>query len=136
MPTTEAFPSIEWAQGITVNWANQDIVVTSVSYSRSASAEIELTHMYSKIHTDPNNSDNRRVVREFEVGVVDLGEVQFEFFGPSSFTEDLIGTKGELMIDGLTNAPNGTMAYLTNLSIQAKAGELVSGSCTFKLSGA
>lgn len=132
----EGFPNAPFAQGINVSWGGTEITVTAVSYSRSAEAEIDATSMYDSIvWIDNNNTENRRLVRDVQYGIVDYGEVQCEFIGPSTFDESKVGTKNNLTISGLDVAPSGIPAYLKSLSIQAKAGELVSGSCTFRLSG-
>ena len=134
MPS-DGFPNVQAAQGVSLFWGLTQIIATSISYSRSAEAEIDVTSIDSTIYVDPNNSSNKRLEKTVEYGMVDLGEVQCEFIGPSTFDETWIGAKNQLTINGLDAAPSGTQAYLKNSSIQAKAGELVTGSCTFRLTG-
>jgi hypothetical protein len=91
--------------------------------------------MESKTQDDKNNT-NRRVVRKsVEFAVVDLGEVNMEFVGPGGFNDSYIGMKSQLSITGSAAANFPTQqAFLTALSVQASAGELVRGNCTFRLS--
>jgi hypothetical protein len=128
------FPEVVESQGITVRWGGVNIVVTGIRYNRSAAGEVDVTGIRSFAWTDAANSDNRRVVKEVEYSVIDPGEVECDFVGPSTFDESWVGNRRLLTISGLDNAPSGVQAYLTNLSIQARAGELVTGSCTFRLS--
>lgn len=130
----DGFPEWQDSQGVTLKWAGEEIIVTSLSYSRSASAEVDVTGMDSTAYTDPKNSNNKRVVKEVEFGIIEPGELQCEFVGPSTFDESKIGCKGTLSVGGLDNAVSGN-AYLTNVQIQARAGESVTGSCTFRLAG-
>jgi hypothetical protein len=131
MATT--WPGATAAQGITITWNGFTIIATSVSYNRQAQGEVDITSMESTVQTDKNNS-NRRVVRKsVEFAVVDLGEVNIEFVGPGGFNDTFIGMKSELSITGAANFPVH-QAFLTALSVQASAGELVRGNCTFRLS--
>ena len=131
----DGFPLATLATGIDVTWGIHVLTVTSVSYSRAAAAEIDVTNLGSLYYGDPNNTDHKMVVKEIDFGMIELGEVQCEFFGASTFSESHIGTRAAISITNMANAPGGTQAYLTSLSINAKAGELISGSCTFKVSG-
>jgi hypothetical protein len=130
----DGFPNVAHSQGIDLSWGTTVIRVTSFSYSRSAQNEVDVTGMSSPAYIDPNNTNNKRSVKEVEYGLIDPGEVQCEFVGPSTFNLSSIGCKAPMSITGLSNAPS-QQAYLTNISIQAKAGELVTGSCTFRLTG-
>jgi hypothetical protein len=128
----DGFPRFQTAQGVEISWGSTNITATSISYSMSAAGEVDVTSMDSTIYTDPNNTSNKRIVKEVEYGMIDPGEVQVEFIGPSTFDQSFIGQKNSLRITNLGSSDSAD-AYLTNLSIQAKAGELVTGSCTFRL---
>lgn len=130
----DGFPEVAHSQGINLSWGSTQIRVTSLSYSRSAQNEVDVTAITSPAYVDPNNSSNKRAVKEVEYGLIDPGELQCEFVGPSTFNVSSIGCKNLITVMGLSNAPS-QQAYLTNMSIQAKAGELVTGSCTFRLTG-
>jgi hypothetical protein len=130
------WPKETAAQGITITWNDFKIIATSVSYNRQAQGEVDITSMESTTQTDKNNS-NRMVVRKsVEFAVVDLGEVSMEFVGPGGFNDTFIGMKSQISISGsaAANFPTGKQAFLTALSVQASAGELVRGNCTFRLS--
>lgn len=129
------WPEATAAQGITITWNSFTIVATSVSYNRQAQGEVDITSMESKTQDDKNNT-NRKVVRKsVEFAVVDLGEVNMEFVGPGGFNDTFIGMKSQLSITGSAAANFPTQqAFLTALSVQASAGELVRGNCTFRLS--
>jgi hypothetical protein len=131
-----AWPKETAAQGITITWNGFTIIATSVSYSRQAPGEVDITSMESTVLTDKSNSNRRVVKKSVEFAVVDLGEVNIEFVGPGGFNDSYIGMKSQLSITGsaAANFPMGQQAFLTALSVQASAGELVRGNCTFRLS--
>lgn len=127
-------PSYPTASGITLTWGSTTISATSISYSRSAPSEIDVTSMSSAVYADPENSSRKMVHKSVEYGVIDHGELTVEFFGPGRFGPTSIGQKKMLTVAGLDNAPSGIFAFLTSLSVQGKAGELITGTCTFRLS--
>ena len=128
-----AFTTELSSQGITINWGTTVIGVTRMSYSGSAAAEVDITSMNSTYVTDPNFSDRKLMKKVVDFGVIDLGELSCDFFGPSGFGTDLIGTQRDLSV---TNLNFSSPAFLTAISTEVVVGELVRGSCTFKLSDA
>jgi hypothetical protein len=130
------WPEATAAQGIDITWNDFTITATSVSYNRQAQGEVDITSMESTTQTDRKNSKRMVVRKSVEFAVVDLGEVSMEFVGPGGFNDTFIGMKSKLAITGsaAANFPNDVQAFLTALSVQASAGELVRGNCTFRLS--
>lgn len=127
MPFTTELSS----QGIVLNWGTTAIGVTRMSFSGSAAGEVDITSMNSTVVTDDNNTDHRLIKKEIDYSIIDLGEVSCDFFGPVGFNVDLLGTKNTLSVNGLNlNSP----AFLSAISSEVVVGELVRGSCTFKLS--
>lgn len=126
------FTSIASCQGITLNWGTTVIGVTRLSYSRSSPDEIDITSMESFHNTDSDNSDRRVFIKEVDYTAVDLGEVTCDFFGPGKFDTSLIGMRRSLTIAGMSNSPSSP-AYLTQMSTEVVAGDLIKGTCTFKL---
>lgn len=115
-------------------WGTTSFRVTSLQYSRSASAEVDVTGMDSTAIADPNWSDRRLVFKSTEYGVVDPGEVQLEFIANAGamLLSNRIGHKDNLSFGnaGFSVAVN---AILTQFSSQMQVGEFVRGNCTFKL---
>lgn len=130
---TDGFPFAATAQGINVTWGTTTITITSLSYSRSAESEVDVTAMDSYLVSDTENTDRPpRLMKEVEYTIVDPGELQCEFIGPGDFGDEAPGLMKTLAVTGLTNC-NGGRAILKSMSVQAKAGELITGSCTFRL---
>ena len=127
MPFTTELSS----QGITLSWGTTTIGVTRMSYSGSSAGEVDITSMSSTVVTDPNNTDHRLVKKDIDFSVIDLGELSCDFFGPAGFGIDVLGTKNSLSVSGLNLS---SPAFLTAISHEVVVGELVRGSCTFKLS--
>jgi len=119
------------SQGIVVSWGSTRIGVTRMSYSGSAAGEIDITSMNSQTVIDPNFSQHKLVKKSVDYAVIDLGELSCEYFGPTGFGTDLLGTQNTLSVDGLALS---SQAFLTAISAEVVVGELVRGSCTFKLS--
>lgn len=129
------FTAAVGCQDITLRWGTTDIGVTSMQYSRSAAGEIDITAMSSEVVTDPNNTTHKLVKKSVDYGVIDMGELSCEFYGPGEFNESLVGTRRSLTVGGAVSATfSSVQAYLTQVSTQIAAGDLVKGSCTFKLS--
>lgn len=105
-----------------------------MQYSRSASGEIDMTHMDSEMFTDPQNSTRKLLKKSTTFGIIDPGELTIEFFGPGGFNENAIGQKALLSVVGVDNSPS-CQAILTQISTQVAAGELLKGNCTFRLTG-
>lgn len=130
-----AFTAATSCQGVTLNFgAYSGIGVISMQYSRSASGEIDLTHMGSEMVTDPQNSGRKLLKKSTSFGIIDPGELTIEFYGPGGFDENAIGQKATLSIAGVDKSPS-CQAILTQISTQIAAGDLVKGNCTFKLTG-
>lgn len=121
------------SQGITVNWGTTSIGVTRMSYSGSAAAEVDITSMNSNYVTDPNFSRHKMMKKVVDFGVIDLGELSCDFFGPGGFNSRLIGTQRTLSVSELGMS---SPAFLTAMSSEVVVGEFVRGSCTFRLSDA
>lgn len=147
------WPEAVAAQGITIKWGTTEIIATSVSYNRQAQGEIDITSMESAVLTDKDNTNRRTVKKSIEFAVVDHGELNVEFVGPGGFNDTHIGLKKKIAITAsgtgfsisgsgerttlgspAENFPNDKYAFLTAISVQASAGELVRGNCTFRLS--
>jgi hypothetical protein len=127
-----AFTTELSSQGITLKWGTTEIGVTRMSYSGSAAGEVDITSFSSSSVTDPNFSNHVLIKKDVDYSVIDLGELSCDFFGPEGFGIDLLGTQRTLSVNGLNlSCP----AFLTAISSEVVVGELVRGSCTFKLSG-
>lgn len=147
-----AWPEAVAASGISITWGTTEIIATSVSYNRQAQGEIDITSMESVTLQDKQNSSRYLIKKSIEFAVIDHGELNIEFVGPGGFNETHIGLKNAMKITGsgrgftigpggrstigspAENFPTGVQAFLTALSVQASAGELVRGNCTFRLS--
>lgn len=136
-----AFTAVSTCQGITLQWGDHIIGVTGMQYSRSAAGEIDITSMSSTIYPDSSNTSRALVRKSIDYSVVDMGELSCEFFGTGSLDETHIGCLKDLSVVGLASTDGGDVrtltaikAYLTQVSTQIVAGDLVKGSCTFKLS--
>jgi hypothetical protein len=102
-----------------------------MSYSGSAAGEVDITSMNSVYVADPNFSNHKLIKKDIDFSVIDLGELSCDFFGPGEFNTSLLGTQRNLTVTALgMSAP----AFLTAMSSEVVVGELVRGSCTFKLS--
>jgi hypothetical protein len=136
-----------------IRWGTTEIIATNISYSRQAQAEVDMTSMESRVELDPENTGRRRVRKSIEFAVMDHGELTIEFVGPGGFNDTHVGLKKTLTVTGtgtgVTNAggggltvtgsaaqnfPNNVKAFLTAISVQAAAGDLVRGNCTFRIS--
>ena len=131
-----AWPVAAAASGITIKWGTTAIIATNISYSRQAQSEVDMTSMESKVEIDSANTGRRRVRKSVEFVVMDHGEVTIEFASPCDFNDTHIGLKKMLTVTGTAalNFPTGKQAFLTAISVQAAAGDLVRGNCTFRLS--
>lgn len=134
------------SQSLTCSWGSiSDLRITSLQFSGEMTGEIDVTGMDATVLPDPQNT-NRRVVRKsVDYAVLDYGSVTVDFFAkPSGLfslqdTSDYIGRKNVLTItrpaeQGVPSISYSHNAFLTSFSFQAATGELVRGTCTFKLS--
>jgi hypothetical protein len=87
--------------------------------------------MESTSAVDPNFSTHKLMKKSVDYSVIDLGEISCDFFGPHGFDIEDLGTQRTLSVSGLSLS---SPAFLTAMSSEVVAGELVRGSCTFKLS--
>jgi len=119
--------------GLECTWAGFRFAVRSLSYSRSASAEVDITCMDSSAETDSNNSTRRLAVKSVEYGIVDPGEVQLEFLASAAglTLSNLIGRKSELSFS-TDEFEVASQAILTQFSSQMQVGEFITCNCTFK----
>lgn len=115
-------------------WGGTSFRVTSLQYSRSAAAEIDITGMDSTAIADPNWSSRRLVFKSTEYSVIDPGDVQLEFVANSNamLLANRIGHKDTLSF-GNSGFGVTVNAILTQFSSQMQVGEFVKGNCTFKL---
>ena len=129
------------SQGLSCKWGLTSFLVTSLQYSTSASAEMDVTGMDAGVVADPNWSDRKLVYKSTEYAVVDPGEVQIEFIAnPSAvLLANEVGRKRELTFEKSDDEQDpGAFsvtwnAILTQFSTQMQLGEYVRGNCTFKL---
>lgn len=128
-----SFTTIVSSQGITLQWGSHVIGVTRLSYSKSASEEIDISSFLSNHYTDPGNSDRRVLIKDVDYAVQDKGEITCDFFGPGNFGWQDVGMMKNIYINGLAGYGNLGNAYLTQCSTEVVAGDLVRGTCTFKL---
>lgn len=119
--------------GLECTWGTYTLNVKSLSYSRSAAAEIDITGMDSSLITDDNWSNRKLVIKSTEYSVIDPGEVQLEFttnaFGLT--LSGWIGKKNELKFK-TDEFEVASKAILTQFSMQMQVGEFVTCNCTFK----
>jgi hypothetical protein len=127
-----SFTAIQSCQGITLQWGSTRIGVTRLSYSRSSPSEIDVSSFQSNQFTDPDNTNRRVLIKDVDYAICDKGEITCDFFGAGSFGIDQLGMMKPISIAGLNNGPSG-QAYLTQISTEVVAGDLVRGTCTFKL---
>lgn len=130
------FTAFQSSHGVGLVWGTTQIGVISMQYSRSAAAEVDTTGFNNTVLQDPQNTDRKRLVKSVDYAIVDLGELSCEFYGPGGFNETLVGIKRVLSLSsdgGVSNSPSG-QAVLTQISTQFAVGDLIKGSCTFKLS--
>lgn len=131
-----SFTAFQSSHGVSLAWGTTRIGLTSMQYSRSAAAEIDTTGFNNTVFQDPQNTNRKMLVKSVDYAIVDPGELSCEFYGPGGFNETLIGIKRHLSLasaDGVSNSPSGP-AVLTQISTQLAVGDLIKGSCTFKLS--
>jgi len=121
------------SKGLECTWAGFMLNVKSLSYSRSASAEVDITCMDSSAQTDEKNSTRRLTVKSVDYGIIDPGEVQLEFLtGANGLTlSSLIGRKSELKFK-TDEFEVASQAILTQFSMQMQVGEFITCNCTFK----
>jgi hypothetical protein len=141
MPTTEPFSS----HCLSFSWGENAFNATSIKRSASSAVEVDVTHMESKITSDPQNTDRKMIWKEVESSVVEPGEVAIEFFAVSTqmyALPEAIGWKQLLTVTERDLDGNDTgnvlvsyQAILTKVDLDAAVGEFVRGSATFKLSG-
>lgn len=133
MPFLSPHGSPTATKGLECTWAGFTFEVKSLSYSRSAAAEIDITCMGSAVETDSNNSTRKLVVKSVEYGIVDPGEVQLEFVtNVTGLTlSGFIGRKSELKFN-TDEFEVASQAVLTQFSSQMQVGEFVTCNCTFK----
>jgi len=128
------FSVIQSSHGVNLTWGTTVIHVTSMQYSRSAAAEVDTTGFDNTVYQDPQNTNRKMLVKSVDYAIVDPGELSCEFYGPGGFDETLLGLKRSLSVQGgVANSPSG-WAVLTQISTQMAVGDLIKGSCTFKLS--
>lgn len=120
--------------GLECTWGTFSFNVKSLSYSRSAAAEIDITGMDSSAITDPNWTNRRLVVKSTEYSVIDPGEVQLEFVTNAAglTLSNFIGRKDKLTFK-TDEFEVTSQAILTQFSVQMQVGEFVTCNCTFKL---
>jgi hypothetical protein len=104
-----------------------------MQYNRAAASEIDITGMGATVYQDPQNTNRKFVRRNVDFTVVDMGELNCDFYGPGEFNESHVGLRRQLsIVGGVGNSPS-CEAFLTQISTEIVAGDLIKGSCTFKL---
>jgi hypothetical protein len=87
--------------------------------------------MQSNHHNDPQNTSRRVLIKDVDYAICDKGEITCDFFGPGGLGIDSLGMVKDISIAGLYGGLG--LAYLTQISTEVVAGDLVKGTCTFKL---
>jgi hypothetical protein len=136
--------------GTTCTWGTANFLLTSVSvqFGSGGGNEIDMTSMSSVTIVDPENTGVRLVKRDIDSAFDGEGDVSLSidfFLEPwmvTSKTTSAVGLKKNLELKfpaddggrgvGLTVR---SKAVLTQMSLGVGAGEFVSGSATFRLSG-
>lgn len=126
------------SQGLSCSWGDITMGVVSLQRSRSATSEIDTTSFNSEVVYDQQNTDHAMVVKSIDYAVIDPGEVGVSFQATTDILSllDYVGAKRTLSFsseDGSFGVSYG--AFLTQISFDAKLGEFITGSCTFKLTG-
>ena len=130
-------PTYPNCQGITLSWGDDfKFGVTSMSFAVAAAGEVDITSMYSsRVWTDPHNTKHKVVMKDIDFGVRDAGELSIEFFGPAP-DHTFVGFRNKITVTGAATTPIKSFdAFLSQSATQIVAGELVKGTCTFKLTG-
>ena len=140
-------------QGCTFTWGTSVLDVTSFQVNAQSGGEIDMTSMSSEVVSDPDNSNKKYIVLDFDTyHSVKYGtDVSVEFFASGNAVTtnwyfDSIGKKKVLSVMlprgpyGLPGAGGGhafvnKTALLTSVTLGAAAGEYVKGSAVFKISG-
>lgn len=133
----EPFPSAE----VTLSWGSIQLDVTSVQYSQSAAAEVDITSMgvvgglADTVIEDEEDDRHRLVVKSIDYGVLDPGQISIEYFDLGQLREEHVGKKRRLVVVGSPedSAPQ-RFAFLTDRGSQYKVGEFVMATATFKFS--
>lgn len=129
-------PTYPHCQDITLTWGDAfTFGVTSMNFVTSAAAEVDMTSMLSVVYVDPNNSKHKIVLKDYDYGAKEAGELSIEFFGPAP-DHTFVGLRNLVTVTGSATTPIKSFnAFLTQSATQIVAGELVKGTCTFKLTG-
>jgi hypothetical protein len=137
-------------QGTKFTWGTAEFLLTSVSWQSGSGGgnEIDITSMSSKTRLDPENTGKRLVTRDVDSAFDGEGDVSLSidfFLEPwmvAEKTTGAVGLKRDLKLtfpaDDLGRGVGlkiESKAVLTQMSLGVSAGEFVSGSATFKLSG-
>lgn len=121
------------SQGTSVSFDGQPI-----GYLRSFDEGAEIGQLDEVTGDDARivgSGADARVVRQYDCTEIDPPKLSFTFFGASPFTEDDVGSKGELVF----SAPGDTIsgeAILMRWNYSGSAGQYAEGSCEFQLTGA
>lgn len=120
------------SQGTSVSFAGAPI-----GYLRSFDSGAEVGQLDDVTGTDARvvgTGGDARVVREYDCTEIDPPKLSFRFFGASPFTEDDVGTKGELAFSAPGDSITGE-AILMRWNYSGSAGQYAEGSCEFQLTG-
>lgn len=126
------------ASGLTCSWGGTTMSVVSLQHDRSAAGEVDVTSFNSEVLYDQQNTDHAMVVKAVDYAVLDPGSVDLTFQASTDILSllDYVGTKRTLSFsneDASFSVSFG--AFLTQISFDAKVGDAITGSCTFKLTG-
>ena len=101
----------------------------------AAGGEVDMTSMKSLVYVDPSNTKHKIVLKDYDYAVKEPGELSIEFFGPAP-DHTFVGLRNLITFTGSATTPIKSLnAFLTQSATQFVAGELVKGSCTFRLTG-
>lgn len=125
----ELIPS---AQGSTVSFGGQPIgKLIAIRVTGNSASATDVTTMESTLS---GGSGESFMVREFDVTVVDPGQVSITFWSVGPSAE--VGDRGTLSVSIDGNVVISGDAFLASYDVEASVGELVRGSATFQLTGA
>lgn len=120
------------AQGSTVSFGGQPIgLLLSIRATGSSAGQTDITSMDSVVEGSGSSSYVRR---QYDVTVVDPGQVSITFFGVGPTAE--VGDRGSLSVEIAGATVLSGDAFLASYDVEASVGELVKGSATFQLTGA
>lgn len=127
--------------GVTLTWGSIQLDVTSISFSQSAAAEIDITSMgvvgglADTVIEDEEDDRHRLVVKSIDYAVLEPGQLSIEYFDQGQLNETHVGKKRKLVAVGSSeDSIPQRFAFLTERGGQYKVGEFVMATAVFKFS--